>query len=245
MWLVDAGLLILVMGGGWAITMLADLTIRRHDGDTGDRSVPSGGLVARAVLSRAGIGSVVIREGDADCYQPATRTIVLEAGRIDRRSNATAAIAAHEAAHAVQHLLGHRTMRAGNVLAGPSVLAFYSWFPVLALSYVPELELLRFVAYGLLAFCLVESALRCWVEIDASRLAMHAVGEVEGGSLLDREAMREVLVACGATYVVSSLFDLDDAFDGTPGRRDGAGFEGDTDGFEGDVSGFDGSVGGD
>jgi Zn-dependent membrane protease YugP len=198
---------VLVLGSVW----VARRVIRRYDGVLPRETVPSARRVAKAILKRHGIRDVAVEPGEDNFYLPVRRRIELSHESFKRRSTAAAAIAAHEAAHAIQHATRLRAFMVSNALAVPSALVSLAWFPLAVAAIVLGSDVVAGVASGLFVFAAGVSALRAWVEVDASRRALR---ELRALPDLDIRGARRVLTACGATYVADAVVDL-----GFVGRR--------------------------
>lgn len=171
----------------------------------------SGQDATERILARAGV-SVSLVEGDVDCYsflpgERQRRQIQLADGRLDRRSLSAVTIGAHEAAHAIQHASGWRLFTVDTTLA---VIAFFAGpigIALAAVGWAMGWHELFYAAGALFTVCGVAGVTRTVVEVDASRLALDELRalELEG---YDERAARQLLLWCGATYVVDSVFDL-------------------------------------
>ncbi len=195
--------LVVIFGVSW----YADHMVRRYDGDLPPEVMPKSGRLAETILARHWINDVRVHGGDGDYYAPIQRRIELSDERIARGSTSAAAIAAHEAAHAVQHALRIFSARARLALALPDALASLAWFPIAIAAALLDSELLATVAFGLFTFTLAVSVLTAFNEVDASRRALRELHELLGPEH-DQRGARRVLVACGATYVSDTLLDF-------------------------------------
>jgi Zn-dependent membrane protease YugP len=110
-------------------------------------------------------------------------------------------------------------------------IAKETWFPAAVGAAALDSDALAAVAFGLFAFTVTVSFLTVWVEVDASRRALRELRALEVAAL-DQRGARRVLVACAATYVADTLFDL--SFVGRRLRRDDDAAGGSS---SGDVSG--------
>lgn len=203
--------------GTLAIHARVHRLIARHDAIADPPALLDGREVAERILARANV-SVPVVEGDVDCYSlhdgdRPLRHIQLADGRLHRRSLSAVVIAAHEAAHAVQHASGWRFFNVDLTLA---ILAFFAG-PIgiasLAVGVATGWEALYVASAALFTVCGVAGITRTFVEIDASRTALAELRalELEG---YDERAARQLLWWCGATYVADSVFDV-----GAIGRR--------------------------
>lgn len=235
--------------------------VKRFDTAVEPPALRPGGDVARQILAAARV-EVPVAEGDVDCYSPfdhppdLPRQIQLADGRLERRSTSAVAIAAHEAAHAVQHASGQRLFWVDLRLAVVSLFAGPIGIAVGVTGLATGWTELLVAAAVLLSVCAVAGVTRTVVEIDASRRALDALRALELPGY-DERAARQLLTWCGATYVADSVLDLgalarraenlgDDV--GGGGRRgdwgDGAGAGSGGDGGGGSGGGCGGGGGG-
>lgn len=176
-----------------------------------------GGETAERILRRARV-SVPVVEGDIDCYslhdgERPRRQIQLADGRLERRSISAVTIAAHEAAHAMQHASGWRLFKVDVALAVTAFFAGPVGIALAAVGLATGVEELLYVTAVLFTICGVAGITRSVIEIDASRTAL---AELRALALddYDERAARQLLWWCGATYVIDSVFDA-----GAIGRR--------------------------
>lgn len=187
-----------------------------------DEIVPPPGLLvgqdaAERILARATV-SVPVIEGDVDCYalhdgDRPRRHIQLADGRLHRRSLSAVVIAAHEAAHAIQHASGWRFFKVDLALA---VIAFFAGplgIALIAVAAATGWQDLSVAGAALFTICGIAGITRSVVEIDASRTALAELRALDLDGY-DERAARRLLWWCGATYVSDSVFDV-----GAIGRR--------------------------
>ena len=191
---------------GW----YAERTIDRYDDDLADAGLPTGEELARAILARNGAGDVRVEGGEDDLYAPRERRIELSYERVGRRSASSAALAAHESAHAIQHALRLRSFMLALALSLPALLGSLAWFPLAVAAAVLGLPALTAASFALFAFVTAVGALRTAVEIDASRRALR---ELEHTGI-DARGARRVLVHLRGDLVADALIDF-----GWIGRR--------------------------
>jgi uncharacterized protein len=206
-------LLAIVLGPQWWIRRV----LARHGAERPDLS-GTGGELARHLLDVAGLSGVKVElTGDGDHYDPEDRAVRLLPQHYDGRSIVAVAVAAHEAAHAVQHANGERafTLRFDMVrkliwidrIAGGLLLLAPVVF---ILVKAPALLLLQFVAGLLLLMIRIGvHVVTLPVEFDAS--FGKALPVLERGNYLaatDMPAARSVLRAASWTYVAAALVTL-------------------------------------
>lgn len=190
-----------------AVSLAAEWQVSRHDDELPRGTLPKGRDVARLVLARHSVGDVKVSAGDEDLYAPLTRTIELDTDRIDRVSTAAAAVAAHEAAHAVQHARRWPPFMTRLVLAVPATLASLAWLPLAIAGEVLDLDALVIAGFALFGFAILVGLLTLVLELDASRQALEELRAFELPAF-DEPAARRVLLWCGATYVAGAIVDV-------------------------------------
>lgn len=191
--------------------------MERHAKDRPD--LPgTGGELARHLLDRFGLQAVAVETTPhGDHYDPDARTVRLSAENHDGRSLTAVAIAAHEVAHALQHLSGSRLFAARTSLARltgyvdkVAMVIMVSAPLVAVLARVPSVGLMQFgLAVAMLGLGLVVHLVTLPVELDAS--FGKALPILTSDGYLHPEdvpAARGVLRAAALTYVAGALMGL-------------------------------------
>ena len=167
----------------------------------------SGAQVARKVLDSAGVEGVTIEPHSgwlSDHYDPRSRTLRLSESNHDGRSIAAAAIAAHEAGHAIQHAVRYLPLEMRTLY----VAAVGSWFsfPLLFIGLIfgiPSLVKVGLILFGALVLFQI---ITLPVEFDASRRAKKML---DGSGIIvsedEAQGVRSVLGAAALTYVAATL----------------------------------------
>lgn len=177
------------------------------------RANMTGAEVAAAMLRYYGITDVKITMGQgflSDHYNPATKTVNLSPDVYQGRSIASAAVAAHECGHVVQHANAYMWLglRSAIVPAVSFAAKAQPWLLILSLGMLgsfPQLLLITIVAFAITAaFALVTLP----VEFDASRRAL--VWLEESGIARDEEhaGAKDALTWAALTYVSAALSSL-------------------------------------
>ncbi len=169
-----------------------------------------GAEVAAAMLQHFGISDVKITQGRGvltDHYNPASRTVSLSPDVFNGRSVASAAVAAHECGHAVQHNRSYAwlQMRSNLVPIVQISANFQQWLLIAAfmtLETFPQLMLITAVAFGLTALF---SFITLPVEFDASRRALAWLNESGFARGAEYDGAKDALWWAAMTYVVSAL----------------------------------------
>ncbi len=170
----------------------------------------SGREIAEKMLRDNGILDVKVVSVNGqltDHYNPITKSVNLSNDVYHGRSTASAAVAAHECGHAVQHatsyaMLGLRSKIVPVVNIASTVMPWLLMFGVMLLSRVPGLLLIAILAQAIItAFTLITLP----VEFDASR---RALVWLEGNGVTieqEHEEAKDALKWAALTYVVSAL----------------------------------------
>jgi Zn-dependent membrane protease YugP len=171
----------------------------------------TGSRLARTMLNSAGLKDVVIEEVSGnlrDHYDPRQNVVRLSA-RVARNSSVSAiGIAAHEAAHAIQHGTGYPPAKFRNNIAPVIEKAAYLVLPLLFLgillsrvalaSFFINLALLLFLA--IVVFYLVTLP----VELEASSRALRYITENNIADEKELEGVKKVLKAAALTYIIAT-----------------------------------------
>ena len=173
----------------------------------------TGAQVAERMLREHGIYNVQVTQTDGhltDHYNPMTQTVNLSREVYYGNSVASAAVAAHECGHALQHATGYSMLRLRSNLV-PAVNFSSKLLPwlllggILTISVFPQLLLLGIILYTVTTlFTLVTLP----VEIDASRRAtlwLQRTGITSGQT---QEQTKDALKSAAYTYVVAAVSSL-------------------------------------
>lgn len=170
----------------------------------------SGREVAERMLADHGIRDVRVISvpGElTDHYNPVHRTVNLSEQVYHGRSAASAAVAAHECGHAVQHASAYHwlTVRSRLVPAVSFASGILPWIlmaGILLLSRFPQLLL---VAILLQAAVTLFAVVTLPVEYDASRRALAWIGSRGIARPQEMDAAKDALNWAARTYVVAAL----------------------------------------
>jgi Zn-dependent membrane protease YugP len=186
--------------------------------EPGDRYSGTGADLARHLLDKYGMPSVVVEETEeGDHYDPAAKAVRLTPDKFNGRSLTAITVAAHEVGHALQDHKGYKPLRYRSHLVkvsqkfeklGAGILMVSPFIG--AITRVPGLGILMFLG-GLMT--LGTSTLVHFVtlptEFDAS--FNRALPMLEEGNILkksDKRHARKLLKAAAFTYVSASLMSL-------------------------------------
>ena len=184
----------------------------------------TGADVARQMLADEGVAGVGIEPiaGElTDNFDPRSNVLHLSDANLRGGSVASAAVACHEAGHAVQHARGYLPGRLRSALVPVVNAASNAWMVVFFAGVALGLAGLVRLAVALFAFSVVFQLVTLPVEFDASRRAVAYIERSGMGPEAVRGA-RKVLVAAALTYVAAALVSVLQLlyFLGRTGRRD-------------------------
>ena len=187
--------------------------LRKRFREYGEVLISSGltvAQVAQRMLLDNGIRdvSVVCVDGSlTDHYNPETRTVNLSEEVFHGRSVASAAVAAHECGHALQHAAGYGPLRLRTALV-PVVTFASKWVMWVLLAGILLIEVfpqLLWAGIGLFALTTLFSIITLPVEVNASRRAL-AWLEVAGITNYETRPMAASALRWAAyTYVIAAL----------------------------------------
>ena len=169
--------------------------------------------VAAKMLRDHGITDVQITHVDGqltDHYNPANGTVNLSDVVFSVNSVASAAVAAHECGHALQHAQGYAPIKLRSALV--PVVSFASqwitWVLLAGILLIEVFPMVMLVGICLFALTTLFSLVTLPVEIDASRRAvawLESSGVTHG---IKTEHAKDALHAAAYTYVVAALSSL-------------------------------------
>ena len=176
----------------------------------------SGAQVAEKMLSDSGIYDVKVVSVQGmltDNYNPTNGTVNLSEEVFNGRSAASAAVAAHECGHAVQHATGYNMLKLRTALVplqnfSAKILnfiflamifggmMFYSSFPT---------DMVLLVIIGVYSVFALFAVVTLPVEFDASRRALNWIDANGIVTSQEHEAAKDALKWAAMTYVVTAL----------------------------------------
>ena len=170
----------------------------------------TGSRLARAMLNSAGLNEVVIEEIGgtlSDHYDPRQNAVRLSRPVWRDCSVAAVGIAAHEAAHALQHGTGYAPAKLRDNIAPVVQKTGYFILPLLLVGIVLSKAVLSsfFINVALLLFLgmVIFYFVTLPVELEASARALRYI---EQNNIVDRdelEGVKKVLKAAVATYIIA------------------------------------------
>jgi Zn-dependent membrane protease YugP len=199
--------------GGWLISSRLKSKFKTYS-QVPLKSGQSGQDVANQMLSYYGIKDVVVKEGQgflSDHYNPLNKTVTLSPEVFRGRNVASAAVAAHECGHAVQHAEAYQMLKVRSALV-PAVQAssriqqflFMGFmFGMAASPFMGKIFMLALViTFGMAALF---SLITLPVEFDASRRALVWLDETNTTHGAEYDGAKDALWWAAMTYVASAL----------------------------------------
>jgi Zn-dependent membrane protease YugP len=170
----------------------------------------SGAEIAEKMLADNGIRDVrvISVEGQlTDHYNPVNKTVNLSEAVYNQRNAASAAVAAHECGHAVQHAVGYQwlTMRSKLVPFVNVASSYMQWIligGILLMNSFPQLLLIGIVLF---AATTIFSLVTLPVEYDASHRALAWLESKKMLTQQEHEGAKDALTWAARTYVVAAL----------------------------------------
>lgn len=179
----------------------------------GISSGQTGAQVAQQMLEHYGLRDVKIVEGQgflSDHYNPLTKTVSLSPDVFRGRSISSAAVAAHECGHAVQHataysMLQFRSRMVPFVKAASMAQQWLLLFAFMMLSQFPQLMLIVIISF---AITTLFSFVTLPVEFDASRRALAWLDNSGVTQGAEYDGAKDALWWAAMTYVSAALSSL-------------------------------------
>jgi len=173
----------------------------------------SGAEVAQKMLNHYGIYDVKIQPHEgflSDHYNPANKTVNLSPDVYSGRSIASAAVAAHECGHAVQHATAYKMLEFRSAIVPIVNVASMSLQYLLIGAFVlgnafPSLML---ITIGVFAITTLFSLVTLPVEFDASRRALAWLNSSGTASGPEYAGAKDALWWAAMTYVSAALSSL-------------------------------------
>jgi len=207
-WVIMIGIMLLSM----AVSMILKAKFNKYSKIPLDNGM-SGREVAEKMLRDNGITDVKIGsvEGQlTDHYNPADRTINLSREVYEGRSISSAAVAAHETGHAVQHARAYAWLgfRSNLVPIVSFTSKWVTWVLLAGILLIKTFPALLLVGIILFAFTTLFSFITLPVEIDASRRALAWLSNAGITSYQNHDKAQDALKWAAYTYVIAALGSL-------------------------------------
>jgi hypothetical protein len=207
-WIIFIGFMIL----SWIVSMTLKSKFSKYSKIPLDNGM-SGREVAEKMLRDNGITGVTIGSIDGqltDHYNPADKTINLSQEVYNGRSISSAAVAAHECGHAVQHAKAYAWLGLRSNLV--PVVSFASkwvqWILLAGILMVRTFPALLLAGIILFALTTLFSFITLPVEIDASRRALAWLSNAGITSYQNHALAQDALKWAAYTYVIAALGSL-------------------------------------
>jgi Zn-dependent membrane protease YugP len=207
-WIIFIGFMIL----SWIVSAVLKSKFTKYSKIPLDNGM-SGRDVAERMLRDFGISNVRIQSVSGqltDHYNPADRTINLSPDVYNGRSISSAAVAAHECGHAVQHAKAYAWLGFRSKLV--PVVSFSSkwvqWILLAGVLLIQTFPALLLAGIILFAFTTIFSFITLPVEIDASRRALAWLSNAGVTSYNNHDKAQDALKWAAYTYVVAALGSL-------------------------------------
>jgi Zn-dependent membrane protease YugP len=207
-WIIFIGFMIL----SWIVSMTLKSKFSKYSKIPLDSGM-SGREVAEKMLRDNNITDVKIGsvEGQlTDHYNPADKTINLSQEVYNGRSISSAAVAAHETGHAVQHAKAYAWLglRSNLVPAVSFASKWVQWILLAGIIFIKAFPALLLVGIILFAMTTLFSFVTLPVEIDASRRALAWLSNAGITSYQNQEKAKDALKWAAYTYVIAALGSL-------------------------------------
>jgi uncharacterized protein len=207
-WVIMIGIMLLSM----VVSMTLKSKFNKYSKIPLDNGM-SGREVADRMLRDNGISDVKIVsvEGQlTDHYNPADKTINLSREVYEGRSISSAAVAAHETGHAVQHARAYAWLgfRSNLVPVVSFTSKWVTWILLAGILLIKTFPALLLVGIVLFAFTTLFSFITLPVEIDASRRALAWLSNAGITSYQNHDKAQDALKWAAYTYVIAALGSL-------------------------------------
>jgi Zn-dependent membrane protease YugP len=207
-WIIMIGIMIL----SWIVGMTLKSKFNKYSKIPLDNGM-SGRDVAEKMLRDNGIAGVKIGsvEGQlTDHYNPVDKTINLSREVYEGRSISSAAVAAHETGHAVQHAKAYAWLgfRSNLVPVVSFTSKWVTWILLAGILMIKTFPALLLVGIALFALTTLFSFITLPVEIDASRRALTWLSNAGITSYQNHEKAQDALKWAAYTYVIAALGSL-------------------------------------
>jgi uncharacterized protein len=207
-WIIMIGIMVL----SWIVSMTLKSKFNKYSKIPLDNGM-SGREVAEKMLRDNGITDVKIGsvEGQlTDHYNPGDKTINLSREVYEGRSISSAAVAAHETGHAVQHAKAYAWLgfRSNMVPVVTFTSKWVTWILLAGILLIKTFPALLLVGIVLFALTTVFSFITLPVEIDASRRALAWLSSAGITSYQNHDKAQDALKWAAYTYVIAALGSL-------------------------------------
>ncbi|MBP7731071.1 MAG: zinc metallopeptidase [Bacteroidales bacterium] len=207
-WIIFIGVMIL----SWIVSTNLNSKFKKYSKIPVENGM-SGKEIAERMLRDHGIFDVRIesvRGKLTDHYNPLNKTVNLSPEVYNGRSIASAAVAAHETGHAVQHATAYAWLglRSKLVPAVNFASKWVQWILLIGIIVVEWFPALLLFGIGLFALITIFSFVTLPVEINASKRALAWLSSTGITSYENHAKAKDALKAAAYTYVVAAIGSL-------------------------------------
>jgi uncharacterized protein len=207
-WIIFIGFMIL----SWGVSLTLKSKFKKYSKIPLDNGM-SGKDVAEKMLRDNGIYDVKVQsvEGQlTDHYNPADKTINLSREVFEGRSISSAAVAAHETGHAVQHANAYAWLgfRSSLVPAVSFASKYVQWILLIGIFVVQRFPAVLLLGIILFAFTTIFSFITLPVEVNASKRALAWLSNSGITTYENYDKAQDALKWAAYTYVVAALGSL-------------------------------------
>jgi Zn-dependent membrane protease YugP len=207
-WVIFIGFMIL----SWIVSLTLKSKFKKYSKIPVDNGM-SGREVAERMLHDNGIYDVTVvsvKGQLSDHYNPVNKTVNLSQDVYSGRSIASAAVAAHECGHAVQHSSAYAWLglRSKLVPAVSFSSKFVQWILLAGILLVQTFPAILLAGIILFAMTTVFSFITLPVEINASQRALAWLSNAGITSYENHDKAKDALKWAAYTYVVAALASL-------------------------------------
>jgi hypothetical protein len=196
----------------WIVSAVLKSKFRKYSKIPVDNGM-SGAQVAEKMLRDNGIYDVKVQcvQGQlTDHYNPQNKTINLSQDVFSNRNISSAAVAAHETGHAVQHAQAYAWLGFRSKLVPPVTFAskYVQWILLIGIIAVNTFPALLLAGIVLFALTTLFSFVTLPVEINASQRALGWLSNAGITSSMNHDKAKDALKWAAYTYVVAALGSL-------------------------------------
>ncbi|HRC90460.1 MAG TPA: zinc metallopeptidase [Bacteroidales bacterium] len=207
-WIIFIGVMIL----SWIVSANLQSKFKKYSKIPVENGM-SGKEIAEKMLRDHGIFDVRIESVPGkltDHYNPLNKTVNLSPEVYKGRSIASAAVAAHETGHAVQHATAYAWLglRSKLVPAVNFASKWVQWILLIGIIVVEWFPTLLLFGIGLFAVITIFSFVTLPVEINASKRALAWLSSTGITSYENQAKAKDALKAAAYTYVVAAIGSL-------------------------------------
>ncbi len=196
---------------GFLITVIAQIIVKTTYNkyqQIDNKKLLTGAEVARKILNVNGLDNIYVVEtkGDlTDHYDPMSKVIRLSTKIYNGETIASAAVAAHEVGHAIQHKNNYTFMKIRSFIFPLANIGSKFGYFVIIIGLLFGILNLAYFGLILLGFILLFQLVTLPVEFNASKMAMENIEKTKILSKSEQEFGKKVLTAAAFTYVASLL----------------------------------------